>query len=40
LLAVRARAGLRCAYSMIPKKHAPVAIGGGYRFSEKIMLEQ
>jgi hypothetical protein len=25
---------------MIPKKLAPDAIRGGYRFSEKIMLEQ
>jgi len=25
---------------MIPKKHAPDLIQGGYRFSEKIMLQQ
>jgi hypothetical protein len=25
---------------MIPKKPAPDLIGGGYRFSEKIMLHQ
>jgi hypothetical protein len=25
---------------MIPKKHAPDLIRGGYRFSEKIMLQQ
>jgi hypothetical protein len=29
-----------CSYSMIPKKPAPDLIRGGYRFSEKIMLQQ
>src|SRR5262245_41857416 len=33
------RAVLCSAESMIPKKHAPDLIRGGYRFSEKIMLQ-
>jgi len=35
-----ARALGRCAIGMIPKKPAPDLIRGGYRFSEKIMLQQ